>query len=119
MDDLQSIVDIMLPEIESKLNIAPSTFGLWFGDFKLLSLDDKRAVFTTINDLRRGILLNKYKKVISDALCDVIGFEVEIDVIVKKSSELKNDDDEPEEERELTPEEEKENKEREEKKNQQ
>lgn len=116
MDDLQSIVDIMLPEIQKKLNIAPSTFDLWFGEFRLVSLDDKSAVFSTINSLRQSILQNRFKNIISEALCSVIGFEVEVDIIVVKNSNLKNDDDdEIEEERELTPEEEKENREREEK----
>ncbi len=114
MDDLQSIVDAMLPEIEGRLNIAPSTFRLWFGEFKLISLDDKKATFTTINDLRRGILVNKYLDVIKEELSNVIGFTVDIDILVAKDLEPKDEEDE-EEERPLTPEEERENREREEK----
>jgi len=45
MDELQCIVDAMLPIIESNFNAAPSTFKLWFGDFVLTSLDEKEAVF--------------------------------------------------------------------------
>jgi hypothetical protein len=59
MDELQCIVEAMMPLIESKINAAPSTFKLWFGDFTLRSLDEKEAVFCTPTDIRQRILLSK------------------------------------------------------------
>ena len=53
MDELQGIVDIMLEEIENKLDISKASFKLWFADFKLLSLDDKGALFPTKTETRR------------------------------------------------------------------
>ena len=87
MDELQNIVDIMLPEIEKKLDCAPTSFKLWFGDFKLISLDDKVALFQTKTEMRRKILLNKYIKSIKAELFNVIGFEVEV---VIESEESRN-----------------------------
>ena len=56
MDELQCIVEAMLPLIEERFNSAPSTFKLWFGDFSLYSLDDSEAVFITPTELRKKIL---------------------------------------------------------------
>ena len=81
MDDLQCIVEAMLPSIESKFNAAPSTFKLWFGDFVLLSLDEKEAVFCTPTELRKKILTSKYTALISEALVEIIGFEVDIKIV--------------------------------------
>ena len=68
MDELQCIVEAMMPSIESMLGAAPSTFKLWFGDFVLMSLDEKEAVFSTPTDLRKRILTSKYLSLISSSL---------------------------------------------------
>ena len=93
-EELQSIVDFMLPEIEEKLNYAPSTFKLWFGDFKLISLDDEKAVFTTTTNLRRNILSTKYISYIKEALTNAVGFEVEVEILSTQEKD-KFADDEP------------------------
>jgi len=80
MDELTGIVSAMLPEIEIRMNAAPSIFKLWFEDFKLISLDDTKAVFTTPTTLRKNILSSKYMSVIKGTLEDVIGFSVEIEI---------------------------------------
>ena len=80
MDDLQCIVEAMLPLIEENFNAAPSTFKLWFGDFVLLSLDEKEAVFMTPTELRKKILLSKHINLIKDSLKEVIGFDVNIKI---------------------------------------
>lgn len=87
MDELQGIVEIMLTEIEEKLDISKASFKLWFADFKLLSLDDKIALFQTKTETRRKILLTKYIDAIRTELFNVIGFEVEVQI---ESEESKN-----------------------------
>ncbi len=113
MDDLQSIVDAMLPLLDKKLNIPKSSFNLWFGNFGLVTLNEERAVFSTINNLRKGIIEKKYLLEIRESLAEVIGFEVEVEICVVKDDSLKYDDDSVEE-RKPTPEEEEENRKREE-----
>ena len=95
MDELQCIVESMLPIIESKINAAPSTFKLWFGDFVLLSLDEKEAVFCTPTELRKRILTTKYTSLISEALSEIIGFEVSIKIESTEALSQKNKDPEP------------------------
>ncbi len=90
MNDLQFIVDAMLPLIEEKFNAAPSTFKLWFGDLVLLSFDEEEAVFTTPTELRKKILMSKYLHFISDSLEEVIGFKV--NVKIKSTEEINKQD---------------------------
>ena len=72
MDELQCIVEAMLPIIESKINAPLSTFKLWFGDFVLLSLNEEEAVFCTPTELRKRILTSKYMNLISEALEEIL-----------------------------------------------
>jgi len=95
MDELQCIVDAMLPIIEANFNAAPSTFKLWFGDFILTSLDEKEAVFTTPTDLRKRILTSKYMSLISDSLKEILGFDVEVKIVSKEELQAKKNEDDP------------------------
>ena len=95
MDELQCIVDAMLPTIEANFNAAPSTFKLWFGDFVLMSLDEKEAVFSTPTDLRKRILTSKYLSLISSSLTEIIGFEVDIKIVSKEEMQAKASEEDP------------------------
>ena len=81
MDELSGIVETMLPEIESNFAQAKSIFKLWFDGFKLISLTETSAVFTTPTPLRAKILSTKYIDMISSTLEAVIGFPVGIEII--------------------------------------
>ncbi|MBQ7386644.1 MAG: chromosomal replication initiator protein DnaA [Clostridia bacterium] len=81
MDELHGITEAILPVIEKKIGAAPSIFNLWFGEFKLYSLTDTKAVFTTPTKLKKKILLTKYINVIKNALEDAIGFPVKVEIL--------------------------------------
>ena len=85
----------MLPIIESNFNAAPSTFKLWFGDFFLMSLDEKEALFSTPTDLRKRILTSKYLPLIASSLAEIIGFEVEVKIVSKEELQAKANEDDP------------------------
>ena len=78
MDEYSAITDTLLEIIQAKLNTAPSSFKLWFGDLRLVALDGTTATFVTSSEMKRGILLSKYIGVIKSALTETIGFEVNI-----------------------------------------
>lgn len=79
MDELQSIVDMIKPSIEEKIN-SPTVFNLWFGGFTLKSFDGEEAVFTTPTELRKTILSTKYRELIHNSLTAALGFEVKIKI---------------------------------------
>ena len=86
MNDLDEIVVNMLNEIRRDFK-SPS-FNVWFGDFKLTYLDEKKAVFTTPSKLRQKFLSNKYLPLIAEALFNNIGFEVEIEILSTEDEEF-------------------------------
>ncbi|MBQ9070530.1 MAG: chromosomal replication initiator protein DnaA [Clostridia bacterium] len=84
MNDLQYIVDMMMPSLESKFNAAPSTFKLWFGDFLLISLTEKEAVFSTPTELRKRILISKYMDIITESLSELLGFNINVKIVSRE-----------------------------------
>ena len=89
MDDLLTILNTMMPIIEKKTGAAPSSLHLWFDDIALTSLDAERAVFSTPSPIRRQILSTKHLDNIKEALAEVIGFEVEVEIILSEIPEPK------------------------------
>ncbi|MBQ7343534.1 MAG: chromosomal replication initiator protein DnaA [Clostridia bacterium] len=88
MDELSSISDILLSLIEQKMSSSLSIFNLWFNEFKLASLTDDKAVFTTPSAIKKNILSTKYQKLIAESLEEAIGFPLEISVLTDE--EFKN-----------------------------
>ena len=88
MDELSSISDILLSLIEQKMSSSLSIFNLWFNEFKLASLTDDKAVFTTPSAIKKNILSTKYQKLITESLEEAIGFPLEISVLTDE--EFKN-----------------------------
>ena len=54
---------------------------MWFGDLELLSLTEETATFKTPTMLRKQILTTKYYDILKGALDDVIGFNVNIEIV--------------------------------------
>ena len=79
MDELNEILKDFLAELEKRFPAYPSIFKLWFGDFKLISLDEERAIFTTPTSLRKK-MLSKHEELIKKTLSDLIGFDIEIEI---------------------------------------
>ena len=80
MNELLEISMALKEELRAKIGSPQSSFDLWFGDFNLTSLDESRAVFSTPTKLRRQILSTRYITLIKEALTEVIGFSVEIEI---------------------------------------
>ena len=88
MDELSSISGMLLSSLEEKMIATPSIFKLWFDEFRLASLTDNLAVFTTPSAIKKNILSTKYLKLISETLEEAIGFS--LDVKIMTVEELKN-----------------------------
>ena len=82
MSELNDITSQVLAIIKSKYEGTPTIFNLWFDKLHLVTLTDERAVFKTPTPLKQKILKKQYYSVISEALFEVIGFEVELEFIL-------------------------------------
>ena len=84
MDELSSISDILLSFIKEKMSTSPSIYNLWFNEFKLASLADDKAVFTTPSAIKKNILSTKYHKLIAESLEEAIGFPLEVSIVTEE-----------------------------------
>jgi len=84
MDELSSISDVLLSLLEQKMSATPSIFKLWFNEFKLASLTDNLAVFTTPSAIKKNILSTKYLKLICDTLEETIGFPLDVQIMTEE-----------------------------------
>ena len=88
MDELSSISGLLLSSLEEKMSATPSIFKLWFDEFRLASLTDNLAVFTTPSAIKKNILSTKYFKLINETLEEAIGFPLEVNIMTVE--EFKN-----------------------------
>lgn len=84
MDELSSISDILLVSIQEKMSTSPSIFNLWFNEFKLASLTDNKAIFTTPSAIKKNILSTKYQKLIAESLEETIGFPLDVSIVTEE-----------------------------------
>ena len=84
-EELNEIVTLLLEMISEKFN-GPA-FKIWFGGLSLASLDEEKAVFTTPSNLRQKFLSGKYRPLIEEALTEIIGDPVEIEIISTENND--------------------------------
>lgn len=85
MADLEfnSIMDCLRDEL-SKI-FTSTTMSLWFDQLTLQSLDDKQAVLVAPTEFKKDILEKKYLQILTEKLCGILGFDVEIKIISAES----------------------------------
>lgn len=91
MNELEGLTSAILEKITEKIP-NKTIFNLWFGDFKLLSLNDDKALFQTPTELRKNIILTKYIDILKYAINSTLGFEVEIEIVYPETKAPKNYD---------------------------
>ena len=99
MDELSSILELIINHIKENNNIPPSSVKLWFGDFQLTSLTDTEATFRAGSEMKRGIIVSKYGSLIKDAIKATIDLDVDVVIYSDENPPVKVDtpEDEPEE----------------------
>lgn len=82
MSELNDITAEVLSLIKNKYDLSSTIINLWFDKLTLVSLSEEKAVFKTPTPLKQKILKKQYYSTVSEALSEVIGFEVDIDFIL-------------------------------------
>ncbi len=112
MDELAFILAETKARLKIKLDmLSESSFNLWFGEMELDKLDDRSARFTTPSPVKHQFLATKYKGYIKDALEEVIGFPLDVEIVYTANLEKVRAKEEEEKERLRKEEEEKKRKE--------
>ena len=68
-----------------KQEVSDVMYNMWLSPLEFYKLEDDTAVFTVNADFRKTIILSKFAPLIKKNFKEVIGFEVEIDVIVDQA----------------------------------
>ena len=88
-DDMQSLDQIW----ESVLSILQekstrSVYDLWFKDLRLVYLDGDKAAVVINSDLKKDIIQKRYAQPLTEALCEVIGFDPPITVLSDEQEKI-------------------------------
>lgn len=77
-----------------KTQVSDIMYSMWLQPLEFYKLENDTAVFIVNADFRKKIIMSKFKDIIQDAFLQVIGFEVELDIVVDAAL-----DDTPQEEK--------------------
>ena len=84
--DLDSIYS-MLIEMLLKEN-SQTAVNLWFGDLKLVSLDENEAVFVSPTSLKKKIIRERFAISMADKLNEILGFEPAVVIYSSENGEV-------------------------------
>ncbi len=85
---MQSLNEIWASVLETlREKSTKSVYDLWFADTKLIFLDGDRAVVTIDSDLKKDIVEKRYTAPMTEALCEIIGFDPLIKVVSTEKGE--------------------------------
>lgn len=74
---------------ELRKSYSETSYSLWFEDVKMVSLDDERAVLSSDAEFKHKVLNNRYLDVIKEKFRDVMGFEIDVEIIYVEPKEKK------------------------------
>ncbi len=77
----------MLIEMLLKDN-SQTAVNLWFGDLKLVSLDENEAVFVSPTDLKKKIIRQRFAITMADKLNEILGFEPSVVIYSSEHGEV-------------------------------
>ena len=68
-------------------NTSSSAVNLWFGDIKIVLIDDNEAVFVTPTDLKKRIITQRFTEKLQVALSQIIGYEPTVTILSSENGE--------------------------------
>ncbi len=91
MDSLNDIWKKVLALCKNE--VSDVMYNMWLVPLEFYKLEDDTAVFTVNADFRKTIIITKFAPLLKKCFAEVIGFEVEIDVMVDQAYDEKPDED--------------------------
>ncbi len=88
MKSFVEVFDKVLEYFQQKVEkgeLAEVAFKLWIKTLQPVDLDGNIAVFNVQSDFQKGIILKNYKKILTEAFEQILGFPVEIKIIPVES----------------------------------
>ena len=86
MQSLDQIWESVLSILQEKST--RSVYDLWFKDLRLVYLDGDKAAVVINSDLKKDIIQKRYAQPLTEALCEVIGFDPPITVLSDEQGKI-------------------------------
>ena len=93
MDNFNSINDVWKEVMAvCRTKVSEIMFNLWIAPLEPVKfiLETYTVVFSISNEFKKSITLDKFRGVIEESFCEVMGFPVEIDIIVSANEVIDN-----------------------------
>lgn len=78
-----------------KNEVSDVMYNMWLEPLQFYKLDGETAVFTVNADFKKNIILSKFSELLKRNFEQVIGFSVEIDVVVNQAAEKEKESNQP------------------------
>ncbi len=93
MDDVKSLSDIWKKVLSlCKNEVSDVVYNMWIAPLEFYKLEEDTAVFIIDAEFKKNIIIKKYSDMIKKCFEEVIGFEVEIDVVVNEAFNEKHEE---------------------------
>ena len=80
-EELDLIWESIKNEMEQSKTISESSFNTWFSNFKLVSLDKNKIVFSAANEMKRKMIVSNFSDFIRGCVASTIGSCPKLEVI--------------------------------------
>lgn len=85
---MQSAADIWATVLEQlREKVSQTVYNLWLVPLKVARFDGSSFILTIASDMRKNVIERQYYKIISEALQDTLGFEVNLYVLSTENGE--------------------------------
>lgn len=98
MDNFNSINDVWKEVMAvCRTKVSEIMFNLWIAPLQPVKfvLETYTVVFSISSEFKKSITLDKYRGIIEESFCEVMGFPVEIDIVVSSEEVIKTYNGEP------------------------
>ena len=83
MNSYNSFADIF-EEMKKRLTLSPTAMKLWIEPLKPLKLNNNQVLLYVASDFAKDMAMTNFKNLMEDTFTDLLGFEVEVDILCDK-----------------------------------
>ncbi len=83
MNLYNSFADIF-EEMKKRLTLSPTAMKLWIEPLKPLKLNNNQVLLYVASDFAKDMAMTNFKNLMEDTFTDLLGFEVEVDILCDK-----------------------------------
>jgi chromosomal replication initiator protein len=84
LEELKSVWDMVKDSFREELT--ETTINLWFGDMEILSFEGDRITLSLSNELKFGIVKERFLSKIQEKFCRLLGFDVQVSLTYSGSA---------------------------------